>query len=376
MEKIDCLIIGAGVVGLAVAKELSFNEKDIIIIEKNRSFGQETSSRNSEVIHGGMYYPSGSLKAELCVNGRHLLYQLCNKKEIPYKKIGKLIIAADSDELSALEILLAQGISNGVQGLKIITQAQIKKLEPEVSGIVALYSSETGIIDSHRLMDYLLTSAKDNGATIAYNAEVSAIKKNNDGYTVTIKNNGEIIEIKALVVINCAGLDADIIAGMAGVDIFKEKYNLYYCKGQYFRVAAEKSKFINHLIYPVPRPKSAGLGIHATPDLSGSLRLGPDDCYLNSRIKDYSVDEKMKNVFCSSAAKFLPFLKEADLTADLSGIRPKLQPPQGEFRDFIICEETEKGLAGFINLVGIESPGLTAALAISRDVQEKVLRYA
>ncbi len=372
MEKIDILVIGAGVVGLAVAKELSFIRKDIIIIEKNKSFGQETSSRNSEVIHGGMYYPSGTLKAELCINGRHLLYQLCNEKKIPYKKVGKLIIATDKDELSALEAILSQGKSNGVKGLQIITEMQIKKLEPKVSGIAALYSPETGIIDSHRLMDYLLTAAKENGVVIAYNAEVTAIKNNNDGYRVTIKNNGEIVEIKALVVINCAGLDSDIIAGMIGVDILKEKYNLYYCKGQYFRVRPEKSKFINRLVYPVPLPKSGGLGIHATLDLAGSLRLGPDDNYLSSRIKDYSVDGNRKNYFFSSVVKFLPFLEEVDLTPDLSGIRPKLQPRGGEFRDFIIHDEADKGFSGFINLIGIESPGLTASLAIARMVKNMV----
>lgn len=376
MEKTDILVIGAGVIGLAVAKELSSIKKDIIIIEKNKSFGQETSSRNSEVIHGGMYYPSGTLKAELCINGRQLLYQLCNEKKIPHKKVGKLIIATDKDELSALEVLLAQGKNNGVKGLGIITEAQIKKLEPKVSGIAALYSPETGIIDSHCLMDYLLTAAKDGGVSIAYNAEVTAIKKNNDGYRVTIENNGEVVEIRALVVINCAGLDSDIIASMVSIDIFKEKYNLHYCKGQYFRVRPEKSKLINRLVYPVPNPRSGGLGIHATPDLAGSLRLGPDDNYLENRIKDYSVDEKKKNDFFSSIAKFLPFLEEADLTPDLSGIRPKLQSRGGEFRDFIIREETDKGLPGFINLIGIESPGLTASLAISRYVREKALTYS
>lgn len=372
MEKTDILIIGAGVVGLAVAKELSCIRKNIIIIEKNKSFGQETSSRNSEVIHGGMYYPSGTLKAELCIKGRHLLYQLCNEKKIPHKKIGKLIIATIKDELPALEALLAQGKDNGVEGLEIITEAQMKKFEPEVSGLTALYSPETGIIDSHRLMDYLLTAAKDNGATIAYNAEVVLIKKNNDGYRVTIKNNGEIVEIKASVLINCAGLDADTIAGLVGMDIFKEKYNLHYCKGQYFRVRPEKSKLINRLLYPVPLPKSGGLGIHGTPDLAGSLRLGPDDNYLDNRVKDYSVDENRKNDFFSSVVKFFPCLEETDLTPDLSGIRPKLQPRGGEFRDFIIREETDKGFPGFINLLGIESPGLTASLAIATMVKKMV----
>jgi L-2-hydroxyglutarate oxidase LhgO len=245
---------------------------------------------------------------------------------------------------------------------------QIKKLEPEVSGIAALYSQETGIIDSHRLMDYLLTASEENGVSVVYEAEVVAIKKDNDGYRVTIKNAGEDVEIKALTLINCAGLDSDAIAGMIGIDIFKEKYNLHYCKGQYFRVTPKKSKFINHLVYPVPRPKSAGLGIHVTPDLAGSIRLGPDDNYLNNRVKDYSVDDNRKNDFYQSAVKFLPFLEEADLVPDLSGIRPKLQPKEGEFRDFIIRDEVDRGLAGFINLIGIESPGLTASLAISEKV--------
>ena len=176
MKGFDCIVIGAGVVGLAVAKELSFISKDIIIIEKNKSFGQETSSRNSEVIHGGMYYPSGTLKAELCINGRRLLYQLCMEKKIPHRKIGKLIIATDKDELIALESILEQGKINGVEGLQLITKAKMKECEPEVSGIAALYSQETGVIDSHRFMDYLLGVAEENGASVVYDAEVVAIQ--------------------------------------------------------------------------------------------------------------------------------------------------------------------------------------------------------
>lgn len=297
MEKTDILIIGAGVIGLAVGRELSFEKKDIVIVDKNKSFGQETSSRNSEVVHGGMYYPAGTLKAKLCIEGRRLLYQLCAEQNVPHKKIGKFIVACDKDEVIMLEELLEQGKINGVEGLEFMTQAQIKKLEPGISGIAALYSQETGIIDSHRLMDYLLTAAKENGVSVVYNAEVIAIEKNRGGYIVTMKNAGENVEVKVLTVINCAGLDSDAVASMVGIDILKEKYNLYYCKGQYFRVAANKCKHINHLIYPVPRPKSGGLGIHVTPDLAGSLRLGPDDNYLSNRIKDYSVEENKKNDF-------------------------------------------------------------------------------
>lgn len=375
MEKIDILIIGAGVVGLAVARELSSVKKDVIIIEKNKSFGQETSSRNSEVIHGGMYYPSGTLKGGLCVSGRHLLYQFCDERKIPHKKTGKLIVATGKDELGALEAILAQGKSNGVEGLKFITEEQIKKLEPEVSGIAALYSPETGIIDSHALMDHLLTSAKDNGAAIAYDAEVIAIKKNNDGYKVTMKNIHEIVEIKALAVINCAGLNSDIIAGLPGLDIFKEKYNLHYCKGQYFRLNSAKARLLKMPVYPVPKPAGAGLGVHATVDMAGGVRFGPDDEYLDSRIQDYSVDPLSRLKFYESARKFIPFISESDLSVDTAGIRPKLQSPGGDFRDFVITDEADKGFPGFINLIGIESPGLTACLAISRYVKEKALPF-
>lgn len=374
MENTDILIIGAGVIGLAIARELSCHHKDqdIIVVEKNKFFGQETSSRNSEVIHGGMYYPYGTLKAKLCIEGRRLLYQLCAGNSIPYKKIGKLIVATDKDELAALEEIFKQGESNAVEGLLFITEAQIKKLEPKVYGIAAIYSQETGIVDSHRLMEYFVETAKDNGVSVVYDAQVVAIEKNNIGYRVTIKNAGCNVEINALVVINCAGLDADTIAGMVGIDIIKERYNLYYCKGQYFRVSSAKSNRINHLVYPVPQPLSGGLGIHATPDLSGSLRLGPDDHYLDTRDKDYSVDEGSRNAFFRSAVKFMPFLEEADLSADLASLRPKLQPKGGEFRDFIIADEKQKGFPGFINLIGIESPGLTATPAIAKIVKNFV----
>lgn len=369
MEKTDILIIGAGVVGLAVARELSFENKNIVVAEKNKSFGQETSSRNSEVIHGGMYYPATSLKANLCIQGRRLLYQLCQDNGIAHRKVGKIIVACEKEEIPALEKIFEQGKINKVDGLRFMNKEQIEELEPKVSALAAIFSQETGIIDSHQLMEYFLFAAKDNGISVVYDAEITALRKNRDGYEAEIKNSGEVITVAARTVINCAGLESDAIAAMVGIDVAKEEYRLHYCKGQYFRVCTEKSKFINHLIYPVPKPKSGGLGIHATVDLAGSLRLGPDDNYLNNRIRDYSVDENKKNDFLCSVDKFLPFVEEKDLTADLSGIRPKLQPEGGAFRDFIIRQETDKGFPGFINLIGIESPGLTASPAIAKMVK-------
>ncbi|MFH1666472.1 MAG: NAD(P)/FAD-dependent oxidoreductase [Elusimicrobiota bacterium] len=371
MEEFDIVIIGAGVVGLAVASELSQSagNKNILVLEKSHSFGQETSSRNSEVIHGGMYYPAGTLKARLCIEGRRLLYQICGKNRIPYKKIGKLIVAVEKEELPALEGIRKQGELNGVEGLRAVSRAELKELEPNLIGIAALLSGETGIIDSHRLMKYFLDSAQSKGVIIAYNSQVSGIAKINDGYKITVNNKEEVLDIKSALVINCAGLDSDLIAEMAGISLKENKYNLHYCKGQYFRVSPGKAKFLNRLAYPVPKPKSGGLGVHATLDLGGGLRLGPDDKYLDGREKDYSVDENRKRDFYSSAIKFIPFIEEKDLFADTAGIRPKLQENGGEFRDFIIKEESDQGLPGFINLVGIESPGLTASAAIAKYVK-------
>lgn len=359
-------------VGLAIAKELGARGKEVVLVEKNSSFGQETSSRNSEVIHGGMYYPAGTLKARLCVQGREMLYELCMTRNIPHKKIGKLIVAAEKDEIVALENILSLGKANGVAGLTMLDEKDVKKIEPNISAIAALYSPETGIIDSHRLMQHFLDFAKAQGAIAAFNSEVTAIDKEPGGYRVVIKNGNESFDLHSRIVINSAGLESDKVAAMAGIDIKQNKYELHYCKGEYFRIKSGKAGLVNGLVYPVPKSKSGGLGIHATVDLGGGVRLGPDDAYLPSNIKDYSLHEHKKADFYASARKFMPFLEENDLFPDTSGIRPKLQANGGDFRDFVIKEESDKGLSGFINLIGIESPGLTASCAIARFVMSLV----
>ena len=366
MDEADILIIGAGVIGLAIAAELSKKYKGIVVIERHNSFGQETSSRNSEIIHAGIYYPKDTLKAKMCVEGRSLLYEICRKNNIPFKKIGKLIVAGEKDEIPALEELFQRGKDNGVDDLRLIDAADLKKIEPSVNGVAALHSPSTGIINSHKLMQHFQDTAQNNGAIMSYVSEVIDIKKNVYGYIVMIRNNNETIFLNTKVVINSAGLDSDRIAEMGGVDIEHFNYRLHYCKGQYFRVNHSKSHFIKRLVYPIPKPKSAGLGMHATLDLCGSLRLGPDEKYLNNRNKDYSVDSSQKNNFYSAANRLLPFINKDDLYEDIAGIRPKLQREGEDFRDFIIQEETDKGLAGFINLIGIESPGLTSSLAIAK----------
>ena len=371
MENFDIVIIGAGVVGVAIASELAQADlnKNILVLEKADSCGQETSSRNSEVIHGGMYYPSDTLKANLCVEGRRLLYEICARQKLPCKKTGKLIIAVENEELAALDDIRRQGELNGVEGLRMISRAELRKIEPNLNGMAALFSEETGIIDSYQLMEYFLQTAREKGVIAAYNSEAVGINKMDSGYKITVRNLDETLVIKSAVVINSAGLDSDTLAKCAGIDLKKNKYELHYCKGQYCRVASGKAKLLNRLAYPVPKPKSGGLGVHATLDLGGGLRLGPDDKYSNNRIKDYSVDESKKREFYLSAVKFMPFINEQDLSLDIAGIRPKLQEELGEFRDFVIKEESDKGFPGFINLIGIESPGLTASPAIAKYVK-------
>ena len=370
MYKTDIFIIGAGVIGLAVAEELSSLSRNIIVVEKNESFGRETSSRNSEVIHGGIYYTPGSLKAKMCVKGRELLYKFCAENNIACEKTGKLIVATEKEEVGSIETLFSNACKNGVPGLKIINRKEIKEMEPDISGIIALYSPETGIVDSHSFMQRLIGKAKANGVTVVFNSEVVAIEKDKDIYNVKVRDMDETTALAAGVVINCAGLDSDMIAEMAGIDIKECKYELQYCKGQYFRVNQKKAGRIKRLIYPVPHPKAGGLGIHATPDLGGGLRLGPDHEYLKDRIKDYSVDESRKKEFCASVKRFMPFIEEGDIFTDTAGIRPKLRDCGSDPRDFIIREEYANGCPGFINLIGIESPGLTASLAIAEHVRQ------
>lgn len=375
MEEAGVIIIGAGVIGLAIAREISGEDRDVIVLEKNHSFGQETSSRNSEVVHSGIYYPPKSLKAQACVNGSRLIYQTCQKYNIPFKKIGKLIVAIKAPELNVLEKLHSQGRDNGVEGLEIIDREQIKSIEPNISALYGLNSPLTGIIDSHKFMDYLFRGARDKGAIISFDSEVTGISKQEEGYKLRVRNQGQSVDLQTRIVINSAGLDSHMVAAMAGIDIDKAGYALHFCKGDYFRVSSKRNALLRGLIYPAPRPKAGGLGIHATLDLAGNLKLGPDDEYLKRNERNYEVNPAKRRIFYDSAREFLPFIEEADLSPDMAGIRPKLQGQGDDFRDFVIREESDKGLPGLINLIGIESPGLTASLAIAKYVKEIIEKH-
>ena len=367
----EITIIGAGVVGLAIAKKVSEGWNNVFVLEKHLTFGQETSSRNSEVIHAGIYYPEGSLKAKLCVEGKRLLYDYCSKHEIPYNNCGKLVVATSEEELPIIEGIRQTALKNGVDDLLVVEKEEIAQMEPEVFAIRALYSPSTGIIDSHSLIKKFETKAINSGVQIVYGSEVTALKKVKSGYEVTLSySDKQEYTFTTRILINSAGLASDKISEMAGMR--DDNLKILFCKGEYFRLKPPKNKLINRLIYPVPLPDFAGIGIHVTKDLGGGIKLGPDVTYLQSNVYDYAVDPSKREVFFNSARKFLPFLEPDDIEPEMAGIRPKLQKQGEPVRDFYIMEESERGFPGFINLIGIESPGLTSSIAIGNYVSNLI----
>jgi L-2-hydroxyglutarate oxidase LhgO len=368
LSEIDVAIIGAGVIGLAVACEIAEGEKGVFVFEKNRTFGLETSSKNSEVIHAGIYYPEDSLKAKLCVEGKNLLYKLCAKHNIAYKKSGKIIVAADKNEISWLEELYEQGRKNGVDDLVLLSLTELKKLEPNIEARAGLLSPSSGILDSYALLKFLYSQAREKEADFVFDTEVIGIERTGAKYKVQIKDRDGISAFVAHVVVNCAGLNCDKIAQLAGIDTAKAGYKLHYCKGEYFSLDSKYRNVVNRLIYPTP--EQAGHGIHVTPGLDGRVRLGPNARYVE--VIDYRIDETQKEGFYNSVQRFLPHIELEDLAPEFAGIRPKLQGPEEDFRDFVIAHEEKAGFPGLINLIGIESPGLTAAPAIARYVGRMV----
>jgi len=368
MSTVDIAIIGAGVIGLALAEALASPKLDVFVFEKHDSFGQETSSRNSEVIHAGIYYPPGSLKATLCVSGKEKLYAYLEKHSLPYNRIGKYIVANDETQAGTLKLLHKRAMQNGVCDLRLIEAGDLHAAEPAVKGVAALWSPSTGIFDTHAFMASLQSEAKQKGADILYNSEVITCEKSSSGYILTyLDPDGLPVSFVARVVINAAGLTADTMATHFGINTRSAGYALHYCKGEYFRVTREKAKLVSHLVYPVP--DHASLGMHLTPDLGGGLRIGPNVTYSQSRTIDYTVHDSGCEAFLQSAQELLPMLEKKDVFADTAGYRPKLQGPEDDVKDFVIRHEIDKGLPGIINLIGIESPGLTASLAIAAHVK-------
>ncbi|MCL5992077.1 MAG: NAD(P)/FAD-dependent oxidoreductase [Bacteroidetes bacterium] len=370
MEKVDITIIGAGVVGLAIAANVSNKSRNVFVVERHESFGQETSSRNSEVIHASIYYPRNSLKGKLCLEGNELLYDICKKYKIPHRNTGKLIVACSEEEESQLPELLNTAMNNGAKGVRIITKEEVQKLEPNVEARAAILCPSSGIVDSHNLMRHYEAVAIENGANIVYGIEVLSIDKVPDGYLLGYKDRrGDKGKFHTRILINCAGLESGKISELAGINQDDAGYRIQLCKGIYFRVTHGLEKFPKMLIYPVP-PVHGHVGIHTTPDLGGGMRLGPH-FFWTDRI-DYSVDLSFREYFYESANRFLPFLSIEDIQPDIAGYYPTRQKPGEGLIDYIIKHESDRGLDNFINLVGIESPGLTASPAIGKYVKELI----
>ncbi|MGD0036653.1 MAG: NAD(P)/FAD-dependent oxidoreductase [Bacteroidota bacterium] len=367
MADFEIAVIGAGVVGLAIAARLSQHHPHLVLLEKNEKYGMETSSRNSEVIHAGLFYEPGSLKARLCVEGRDELYSLCKVHGIGYRPLTKLITATTTTELEEFDSIRQNAAENGVE-LQVLDKTAALKLEPNIRTEGALFSPLTGIISAHDLMDYFFHTAQSNGGIVQHRCQVIGIRQVNSEYRITFDEAGSRSSVTSEIVINAAGLGSDLIAQMIGIDINKEDLRLSYVKGSYFSITQSKAKLISRLVYPMPSNEE--LGIHSLIDLGGRLKFGPDLEYLEDRTIDYSVVENKRHVFAESIRRILPAINDEDITPDMSGIRPKLQKKGAPARDFVIVHETVRGLSGFVNLIGIESPGLTSSPAIARYVEQ------
>jgi len=366
MTDVSLTVIGAGVVGLAVAAKLAPSHEGMLILERRGRPGTEQSSRNSEVIHAGLYYPPGSLKARLCVRGNRLLYELGERHGLALRRLGKLVVAMASAEVPPLEALYERGTANGAP-LQLLGASECRELEPHVPAVAGLLSPSTGIVSAHGLMDLYLQRARQAGATLLTGREVLAVERRDDGYRLTVRaGDGSVEDFTSERVVNAAGLGADEVAAGAGIDVAAAGYRQHYWKGSYFAVRGEKARLLSRLVYPVPDPVS--LGVHAVLGLDGRVRFGPDAEYLADRRVDYSVDLAKRAAFGVAVRRLVPAIADEDLEPDLAGIRAKLQAPGGPFRDFVVAEESALGRPGFVDLVGIDSPGLTASAAIAEEV--------
>jgi L-2-hydroxyglutarate oxidase LhgO len=353
-------IIGAGVVGLAIAERLSRRTSDVVVLEAAQRTGQGTTSRNSQVLHAGLYYPAGSLKARLCVLGNRSLREWCQTHGVRLVPRGKLIVAQEPGQLPELERLLARGRENGVR-LAAVDPAFVAQREPDVPSVGALWSPDTAVLDAHGLVGSLGRAAQDRGVVLALEHRVVGLAP---GWKVTVEGPDGRFELSAEVVVNAAGLHADTVLALTGLDVDRLGLRQHWVKGRYARVRARRA--VRHLVYPVPSPQLAGLGVHLTIDVDGELRLGPDVVALPSRVEDYAVDEQMLPGFFEAGRRLLPWLEPGDLTPDTAGLRPKLTPADGPWRDFSVSSPAP----GLIALAGIESPGLTCCLELACLVDE------
>jgi L-2-hydroxyglutarate oxidase LhgO len=365
----DVVVIGAGVIGLACAADLARHGREVIVLERLDGPGRETTSRNSEVIHAGLYYPPGSLKALTCVEGRELLYRRARSEGIPHRRTGKLVVGTTDDEVEQLAEILARARANGAGDLELIDAAELARREPRVRGLGALWSPESGIVDAHALCNSYQAEAESAGTRVVFHTEVVDLERVRGIWSVVTRAaDGAEFRLETPLIVNAAGLGAARLATLAGVDVERAGWSLHLCKGDYFSVAPALGQIAHHLVYPVPVP--GGLGIHVTLDLAGRYRLGPDVEWVD-RVR-YDVDPAKAEHFAAAVRRYLPELRASDLRPDFAGIRPKLVAEGEPPGDFVIEECSERGAPGLIALLGIESPGLTASAAIARRVSALV----
>ncbi len=365
MDETEVVVVGAGIIGLAAARALALKGHEVIILERADGIGVETSSRNSEVIHGGLYYPAGSLKATSCVEGRERLYPYCREHGVPHAPLGKLIVATTEAEIPGVEKIAAAARANGVANLEWLSASEARRLEPELNCVAALLSPSTGIIDSHGLMLAYQGEAEDAGAVVAFRAPVLSGHVRTDGFELEV-GGAEPTTIRCRWLINAAGLYAPALAraieGIPRASIPPA----YFCRGVYFTLSG-KTPF-RHLIYPVPEP--GGLGVHITLDLAGQARFGPDVEWIDG--VDYSVDPRRGDKFYAAARRYWPGLRDGALQPGYAGIRPKISGPDEPAADFAVQGPADHGIPGLVNLYGIESPGLTASLPLADEVIRKL----
>ena len=369
MEQIDTVVIGAGVVGLAVGRALALSGREVVVLESENAIGTGTSSRNSEVIHAGIYYPAGSLKARLCVQGKDMLYAYCAERGVAHQRLGKLIVATRPEQVKELDGIVAKAAANGVHDLQKLSAAEARALEPALACEAALLSPSTGVVDSHGLMLALQGDMENAGGLLALVSPVQHIGVRQGTATHPIRvTTQDGTELACKVLVNAAGLNAVALArGMDGIDK-SALPQAYYAKGNYFTLAG-KAPF-SHLIYPVP--EHAGLGVHLTLDLGGQAKFGPDVQWVDDPA-DLVVDPRRGDAFYAEVRKYWPELPDGALQAGYAGMRPKISGPHEAAADFMIQGPQQHGVPGLVNLLGIESPGLTSSLAIAAEVRGQLL---
>ncbi len=366
-DQVDAVVIGAGAVGLACALGLTRRLDSVVLIEREVGPGREISSRNSGVVHAGIYYPGDSLKTRLCIEGKRLLYRWCENHGVPHERTGKLIVATSDEDEERLRELARHAKEVGAGELEPLTAAEVAKREPELRCQAALYSPTSGVVDVHELLASFLREMREADGTAVFHTTVDEIDRSGRDWIVrTADTMGRVTEIQTRRIVNAAGLSALDIAEKSGLPARERPWCLYPCKGSYFALQAGAPPTKHSLIYPLPQ--GAGLGVHITADLSGARRAGPDAKYVDEI--EYDVDESHAERFAEAVARYLPAIRPEHLTPDYAGIRPKLVGPGGGFADFVIA--TPQSQPGVAHLIGIESPGLTASLAIGAHVSDVI----